>query len=225
MVFNHEILFLHLGKTGGTSVSWLLCNTLRPPLFNVFEFSNLSNPQAQGYEFILEGKRHANLQEAKEMLGQHGMELTDFRLILVMVRDPIDIELSHYKHLRKDKVLKRATPDAPYRLMERVVAARGSFSDFAMSSLTHYTGDLKDFFTIDNQIPQNIKVVRMEDMQKVLPDLLKPFQKYHKLLPHRNKSEEQVGKELSVKILQNIYIKYQWIYDQGFYEMPFDSLL
>lgn len=220
MVFNHEVLFLHLGKTGGTSVSWLLCNTLKPPVFNVFEHANLKQARPQGYEFLLEGKRHANLPEAKALLEQYGMETENLKLILIMVRNPVDLELSHYRHLRKDKVIKRARPDASNKLMERVIAAKGSFDDFVRRNLTHYAGELKDFFTIRNQIPDNLRIVRMEEMHKILPDLLRPFQKQAKQLPQRNKSEESVSKKLSQRALQNIYFKYQWMYDHEFYENP-----
>lgn len=115
MVFNHKVLFLHLGKTGGTSVSWLLCNTLKPPVFNVFENAQMKKPGPQGYEFLLEGKRHASLPEAKALLAQYGMEIEDLKLILVIVRNPVDLELSHYRHLRKEKVINEKT-DSPYRV-------------------------------------------------------------------------------------------------------------
>lgn len=221
MIFNNELLFLHLGKTGGTSVSWLLCNTLKPPVFNVHE-QNKKGANTVGSEFFIEGKRHANLHEAKEMIENFGMKLSDFKLILVMVRNPLDIELSHYKHLRKNKVIVRARDGEYNNLKNRIKEARGSFEKFASSNVVHFTGTLKDFYTINNKIPKNLTIVKMEEMDKVLPDLLQPFQIQTKLLPHRNKSDEKFdSSSLSQRALKNIYMKYKWIYDQGIYCLPF----
>ena len=221
MTFNHEVLFLHLGKTGGTSVSWLLCNTLQPPVFNIFQKGILKNAKTQGYEIHIEGNRHANLLEARVLLEKYGMKIENFKLILAMVRNPVDLEFSHYRHLRKEKVLIRAHQPGTDKLKKRVAAAQGSFEDFALTNLTHYEGKLKDFFTIDNQLPENLNIVRNEKMNEVLLDILQPFQKYFKPLPHRNKSVNQEDKTLSLKALENIYRKYKWIYDRGFYELPF----
>lgn len=212
---------MHLGKTGGTSVSWLLCNTLKPPVFNVFEQKNMKNPKAQGYEFILDGQRHANLPEAKNLLGQYGMRPEDFKLIIILVRNPVDLELSHYRYLRKEKLIKRATTGGANKIMERVIAAKKSFDAFARSYLTHYTGELKDFFTLNDHVPENMEIVRMEEMKKVLPNLLRPFQTRSRPLPHRNKSSNPINNiALSNAALKKIYLKYQWIYDHGFYNVP-----
>jgi hypothetical protein len=225
MVFNHEVLFLHLGKTGGTSVSWLLCNTLQPPVFNVVQKGVLKAIKPQGYEFLLEGDRHTNLNDAKIILENYGMELANFKLILVMVRNPVDLEFSFYRHSRKQKVINRSDASGEHRRKKRVADARGSFEDFALTENTHYKGRLEDFFTTENKIPENLKIVRMEEMHEVLPDLLRPFQKHYQPLPHLNKSDEVVSNKLSQKALHNFYRKYQWIYDHGFYDLPFDKLI
>ena len=223
MVFNDEVLFLHLGKTGGTSVSWLLCNTLQPPVINVVQKGVLKAIKPQGYEFLLEGDRHASLPEAQSILEKYGMELSDFKLILVMVRNPVDLEFSLYRHSRKQKAILRGNASGNIRIKMRIADARGSFEDFALTENTHYKGRLREFLTIKNEIPENLKIVRMEEMHEVLPDLLRPYQKHYKPLPHRNKSDEIVSNKLSQRALRNIYRKYQWIYDQGFYDLPFDK--
>jgi hypothetical protein len=223
MVFNHEVLFLHLGKTGGTSVSWLLCNTLQPPVFNVVQKGVLKAIESQGYEFLLEGDRHTNLNDAKTLVEKYGMNITDFKLILVLVRNPVDLEFSLYRHSRKQEVIKRGNTSVDNKLKKRIADARGSFEDFALTDNAHYKGRLRDFFTTENKIPEILKIVRMEEMHEVLPDLLRPFQKHYEPLPHRNKSDEIISNRLSQKALLNIYRKYRWIYDQGFYDLPFDK--
>ncbi|MEA3444793.1 MAG: sulfotransferase family 2 domain-containing protein [Bacteroidota bacterium] len=219
MVFNHEVLFIHLGKTGGISVMHYMLKSLKPPVLFV-ENTEYFHTNIDDGRINIAGNRHANLNEARTMLRKYGMELSDFKLIFVIVRDPIQMELSHYKHLRKERVIKRLQK-FHHRNRGRIEAAQLSFDEFAKSPLTHFTYELETFFTLDGKTPDNMQIIRFEEMIERIPKLLKPYQQKQIPFPHRNKSTEEIDiGNLSLNALQNIRKKYGWIYEHGLYKSP-----
>ena len=218
MLFNQEVLFIHLGKTGGMSVSDYMRKTLHYPVFEVvseIEYEQLKN---KNNRFFIFGNRHANLTEAIEIVIKAGLSPEDFKLIFVIVRNPVEIELSHYKHLHKERVIARLEK-YPELDRGRLAASRLSFDDFAQTGITHFQGDLASFFTINGKFPKNCKIIRFENLDVEVPDILKPFQCRIIPFPHKNKSDETLDQpSLSWAALQNIRGKYSWIYDQGFYK-------
>jgi hypothetical protein len=218
MVFNQEVLFIHLGKTGGTSVSDYMRKTLHNPVFEVvseLEYGQLKN---KNNRFFIFGNHHANLTEAIEVVSKAGLSHEDFKLIFVIVRNPVDIELSHYKHLHKERVIARLEK-YPELDRGRLAASRLSFDDFAQTDITHFQGDLASFFTINGKVPENCRIIRFENLAVEVPGILKPFQYRIIPFPHKNKNDETLHlSSLSRAALQNIREKYSWIYNQGFYK-------
>ena len=82
MVFNKDVLFIHLGKTGGMSVTDYLCNTLKPPVYHVLPKSSLEKVKALGYEEMIPGNRPDSLNVAQEIIAPYNLKLADFKLIL-----------------------------------------------------------------------------------------------------------------------------------------------
>ncbi len=216
MVFNNDVLFLHLGKTGGMSITNYLCQILVPPIISVVDEASFKNGKCEGIELLMLGNRHTNLIEAKEFLEDYGILLSDFKLIFCVIREPVDMEYSFYRHLRKEEVKKRL-PDNAYN-RKKLAAAQQSFDEFAKMDYTHFKGELKDFFTLDNKIPANMKIVRFEEIPQIVQELLKPFEKISCPFPHKNKSTEQIEfSQLSQEALLNIRRKYAWVYENKFY--------
>lgn len=217
MLFNQEVLFIHLGKTGGMSVSDYMRKTLHYPVFEVvseIEYEQLKN---KNNRFFIFGNRHANLTEAIEIVSKAGLSHQDFKLIFVIVRNPVEIELSHYKHLHKERVIARLEKH-PEIDRGRLAASKLSFDNFAQTHITHFQGDLSLFFTTKGKVPENLKIIRFENLEVEVPNILKPFQCRIIPFPHKNKSDETMAvSSLSLAALQNIRKKYSWIYDQGFY--------
>jgi hypothetical protein len=218
MVFNHEVLFIHLGKTGGTSVSDYMRKTLNDPVFEVVNYIEYEQLKNKNNRFFIFGNHHANLTEAIEVVSKAGLSHEDFKLIFVIVRNPVDIELSHYKHLHKERVIARLEK-YPDQGRGRLAASRLSFDDFAQTDITHFQGDLASFFTINGKVPENCRIIRFENLAVEVPGILKPFQYRIIPFPHKNKNDETLHlSSLSRAALQNIREKYSWIYNQGFYK-------
>ena len=94
----YNFLFVHIAKTGGTSVRAAL-NRLRwkdPLYLPQFIASRLSH--ASGHRIASKLPRHAKIIAAKEMLPQ---EFFDGLFKFAFVRNPWDLQVSSWHHLRR----------------------------------------------------------------------------------------------------------------------------
>ena len=96
----HRFLFVHIAKTGGTSVRSSL-QGLRwrdPwywPMFLCSRFSHLS-----GHRIATKLPRHAKIVAAKELLPK---ELFDELFKFAFVRNPWDLQVSSFHHIRRER--------------------------------------------------------------------------------------------------------------------------
>ncbi len=96
----HRFLFVHIAKTGGTSVRTSL-QGLRwrdPwywPMFLCSRFSHLS-----GHRIATKLPRHAKIVAAKELLPK---ELFDELFKFAFVRNPWDLQVSSFHHIRRER--------------------------------------------------------------------------------------------------------------------------
>ncbi len=225
MVFNKDVLFIHLGKTGGMSVTDYLCNTLEPPVYHVVQASEFNTSFTIFNEIIIPWKRHANLVETANFLKERAIELSDFKVVFIIVRNPLDLDLSYYKHLNTPLFVKSlAGNPANQKLLE---IASGEYEKFAKETFVHYNGSLCDFFEIKGKMPENLQILRFEDLAEAVPKLVKPFAVKEMLFPHHNKSVEikNQSDKLSDEALISIRDKYHYIW-KNFYpnlQLPLKS--
>ena len=210
MVFNKDVLFIHLGKTGGMSVTDYLCNTLEPPDYHVLPQSHLENSKPLGYEKMIPGNRHGSLSVAQGIVEQYDLKLSDFKLILIVVRNPYEMDFSYFKHLQKPKVRKRLGNNPKNKNL--LDSALSDYEAFAKKDFVHFNGKLSSYFEIEGRLPDNMHIVKFENFQVEIPHLIRPFttKDYH--FPHRNKSPEQIlTTPLSDEALLSIRNKYEYI--------------
>lgn len=96
----YNFLFVHIAKTGGTSVRAALAPLRwRDPLYiPQFLASRLSH--ATGHRIASKLPRHAKIIAAKEMLPQ---ELFDKLFKFAFVRNPWDLQVSSWHHIRRER--------------------------------------------------------------------------------------------------------------------------
>jgi len=96
----YNFLFVHIAKTGGTSVRAALAPLRwRDPLYiPQFIASRLSH--ATGHRIASKLPRHAKIIAAKEMLPQ---ELFDKLFKFAFVRNPWDLQVSSWHHLKRER--------------------------------------------------------------------------------------------------------------------------
>jgi hypothetical protein len=96
----HKFLFVHIAKTGGTSIRAALAPLRRrdPYSWPMFLCSRLS--RLTGHRIGVKLPRHAKLVAAREMLPR---ELFDDLFKLAFVRNPWDLQVSSFHHIRRER--------------------------------------------------------------------------------------------------------------------------
>lgn len=96
----HRFLFVHIAKTGGTSVrAALQAHRWRDPWFwPMFLCSRLSH--LSGHRIATKLPRHAKVVAAKELLPK---EFFDQLFKFAFVRNPWDLQVSSFHHIRRER--------------------------------------------------------------------------------------------------------------------------
>jgi hypothetical protein len=223
MIFNRDVLFIHQGKTGGMSCAAYLLNNLPGPVYNCHRRAEHDDIKTPGQHIIpcSDIQRHCLLRAAEKHTWRLAeMTLSDFKVILVVIRHPYTIEYSLFQHLQKPLVRQRwlrnnRNPD---------VAAHG-FAHFVRHGGYHIDGITQtDYFTVKGEVPGNVQLVRFEQLSSAFPDAVRPYLDAAErfTFPHMNQSPAGHSKqlrELTDEVKKEIYAKHRHIFDSGYYEL------
>lgn len=209
MLFNDRILFIHVPKTGGMSVTRFLIENIPGP----FTISLPKGHKSPSPDIDpIEGKRHERLADAARLLAKHGRTLDEFETILAVIRNPYDLEVSyyHYKRLGYKYDAGKA----------QNLALAGDFSAFARKA--PYYGRLParihEWYEIDGACPPNLRILRFESLRSELLELVSRFGPLKHDLGRENTTRHGPFEEyLNAETEQAIYEKYRWLFDKGFY--------
>jgi hypothetical protein len=231
MIFNKDVLFIHIGKTGGTSVREYLKKVLKKPLYvavskDGLPLNNLSLKEKAKHflrrEHYFYGNPHATLEEAQPIVLKYGFSVSSFKRIIAVVRNPYEIELSLYHHLRKPHVIDRVCKAGRPEGKVRIEAASGSFDEFVAKNIYHRIGvKYEDYVMLNGNLPPNLRLIKIESLDKEMHELAKEFGRsvIPMPFPHHNRSERKIFVEdISVFSRKVIELKYKWIFDMGYYD-------
>ncbi len=184
--YSRKFLFVHIAKTGGTSVRaalrryrWGSWYTL--PLWLASQIDQLSRPR---HKLGLKFPRHAKAIAAKEMLPQ---EVFEKLFKFVVVRNPWDLQVSSYHHILREK--------------PEVLQGVKSFQDFlrfkfdpdrAYNFMLDISAELQHEYIVDLQGEVIVDFIgRYEsleaDFQKICSHISIPTPK----LPHLRKAQDR----------------------------------
>jgi len=220
MIFTKDLIFIHVGKTGGMSCSVYFLENLQPPVYNCHQevFDQINSLEADGIIPISDINRHCNLAEALEYIKKFdGRQLEDFKKVVAVIRHPYMLEFSHYTHLRKPKVRNRRGKYDPSTKL-----ADGDFKTFVEKAGYHRKNHTQDdFVRINDEIPSCVELVKFEQLSDAFPKAVSNFIKKGATFtfPRRNKTEYQtnIRDELTDDVKELIYRKHKFIFDSGLY--------
>jgi hypothetical protein len=212
MIFCKQLLFIHVPKTGGMSVTEYLLRTLPPPIYSTHPDCQEAY-EADGVQHI-PGLRHESMNEAKPLLRKYGFDISEIPLILAGLRNPYSLEVSRYAYLRMGHPWDKG--------VNQELALTADFTTFARESCDHTAGrtKLEDYFLLDGAFPSSLQVVRSENLsEEVAAALQKVDITASAEFPWVNRSSHgDFLRYYTREAEEAVYRRYQWIFDQGFYE-------
>jgi hypothetical protein len=210
MLFTKQLLFIHVPKTGGMSIDKCLLATLPRPLYYV------RPPHEQPIQdtgvIDIVGNRHLSLPAAREVVSRHGFAVERFPLILAVIRNPYALEVSRYAYLQNGQAWE-AGPN-------QELALTADFETFAVKSSVHGGSvPIEDYFALDGVIPDNMRIVRFENLAEGVRDALRAAGVEIEVnLPHINQSIHGDFKSYYTAAAEEaVYRRYKWVFDQQFY--------
>ena len=235
MIFNRDLLFVHVPKTGGLSTTGYLLDVLPRPVWLSHPIWDDSLP-ARGVT-QLAGTRHETLAEAAALAARHGFPVERFAAILATIRNPYDLEVSRWAYLRQGHHWERGP--------EQALAQASSFAEFAVRNeqrgggwITDALGtddrvgagpgvgirgrpsEIRDFCAIDGRAPAALRLLRFERLADDLAAALAvvgvavdPAG-----LPWLNRSPRGDYRAYYTPAAEAaVYRRYRWIFDRGLY--------
>jgi len=209
MLFTDKVLFIHVPKTAGMSITRFMIDNMRGDVtISIPRGHSPGDPRIR--EIV--GIRHERLHEAQTLLATLGRKLSDFELILSVMRNPYDLEVSYYFQKRK--------PLAWERGRAKELAMTGNFLEFVRRA--PFNGRLpvriEEWYQIDGKAPPNLRALRFENIERELCEAVGPLMPIEHKLGVRNAADHAPFREfLSPEVEEAIYRKYQWLFDSGFY--------
>jgi SAM-dependent methyltransferase len=225
MIFSRDILFLHVPKTGGMSVTSYLLDVLPPPVHYVRAGDGREDFARRNGVVQVTGPRHGSLAEAAELVQQHGLTLQDFKIMLAVLRNPYSWEVSLYHYLRAGHPWDYG-PNQNLALTRdfATFVAESSFGAGDASSPLQSHRPLESYFYLDGELPPNLTVARLETLQADIKGALGAagITPGDTKFPWRNKSRHaEFASYYTPEAEEAVYRKYKWVFDAGFYErMP-----
>jgi hypothetical protein len=224
MLFNDDLLFLHVPKPGGMSVTRYLLETLPKPLAITHP---IDDPDLHKQEITqLDGARHESLAEARDMLAALGRDIREFQVVLVGMRNPYDQEVSRYAFLRQghhwelgpEQDLALASDFETFALGN--CQAGGRWKRYGLEAERARPNEIRDYYMLDGVLPSNLKVIRFEHLAADLLGALAALDIVGTPdFPWDNRSDHQAYATYYTPAAEAaVYDRYRWVFDQSFYD-------
>jgi hypothetical protein len=213
VIFCKDLLFIHIPKTGGMSVSQYLLKLLPKPVYYAQPTPD-DNIRDKGI-LQIPGKRHESLEEARKVVAEYGFEVRNFPLILAILRNPYSLEVSRYAYLRAGHPWDRG-PNQQLALM-------GDFETFAKESFYHGgpSKTIESYLLLDGKLPENLEIVRFEELIEGMEKALRRIGIEGGVadFPWVNRSQHGDHRSYYTEGAEEaVYRRYKWVFDHGFYE-------
>ena len=211
MIFNKDLLFVHVPKAAGMSITKHLLAVLPRPVFYMHPSSD-PPLQDRGIFHIL-GIRHENLAEARNVVWRYGLDIQRLAAILVAIRNPYELEVSRYAYLQQGHPWDRGH--------NQELAMHQDFETFALQS-THHAGDarpIESYFLLEGRIPENLHLLRVETLSADLNRVLRSVGTAADMEVVRDNvsAHGSYARYYTEAAEAAVYRRYQWLFDQGFY--------
>ena len=209
MIWNDQVLFLHVPKTGGISVTtYLLENLQHAPSYTAEH--RIKNVERAEFH---EGRRHETLIDAEAFFGSRGRSVNSFGAIFATMRNPYDLEVSRFHYLHKGHAIDKG--------LAQDLAMAGDFKKYLR--FAPFFGSmpprLDRYFRIGDVVPRNLRVLRFEHLDEDLENRMTAYLRSdRKPLAHLNRSHhEDFWSYYDDEAEELCYRRHPWFFDMSFY--------
>jgi hypothetical protein len=218
MIFSKQLLFVHVPKTAGMSISSYLLEVLPAPVYSVSverEDWSVYGVTKRDDEIVhVPGGRHGRLAEAFATVRQYDLEPETMPLVLVGTRNPYELEVSRYAYLQAGHSQDRGA--------DQDLAMEHDFETFALETKFNDRDHaaIDEYYTIAGRIPENVRIVRYERLPEELLKVLSAGGITPRgELPWENRSWHDDWRAYYTPIAaEAVYQRYRWVFDQGWYD-------
>jgi hypothetical protein len=234
-LYNDDVLFIHIPKTAGYSVkNWLL---------EVLPGAKM--PKLGGFDLEpeqIDSRMPIGHIPLKDIQRYTGRKPESFKMILGIVRDPYEHQLSQWAFWRDryaqggrhvHDIIAASYPTLTGWLLdprcdfhiwyESVHGEQANYrlnTKFGFGGYPNYGGYYRYWLSVDGRIPPNTRLVKMEELSEALPEALNGFIEGEAEIPHRNVSSHpgltaNYYTPLGCRIVEQ---KFQWVFDLLLYQ-------
>jgi hypothetical protein len=211
MLFNDKVLFIHVPKTGGMATTSYLLKVLPGRKYYTAPQPDPDPAMAELDVRYAFGSRHETLGEARVVLGRLGYKLSDFSVIIAGARDPYAIEVSRYAYLHNGHSVDSGS--------EQDLAMSSDFATFVLKSDKELAAPIEQYYTVDERMPNNLRIVRLEHLDDDLSQVFREFGVpwTGPVLRDNESVHDDYRSYYTTPSEAVVYDRYRWVFDQGWY--------
>jgi hypothetical protein len=188
----HNILFIHIPKTGGTSIEHVLGKNSKKELYCA-AYSNNVIPNKEFQKISLQHQFYSTI---KRYQSECKVPFDDKLKIITVVRNPYERIISDLLWLKL--VNKNSTPDEVYKAIKKFVGAHGSVYD------NHNIPQHKFLLNDKGKIPDKIKIFHTETLNEEFEKELN-IKLDERVLSSGISSYDKYYNKLSIDLVNRVY--------------------
>jgi hypothetical protein len=213
-IFSKNVLFIHVQKNGGTSVSKYLMQVLPRPVFYLRPepYAWLNDDRA----VHIPGHPHISMNRAKSLLQSNGFSLKNIPIVLAVMRNPYDRAVSLYSFYRRTELEKNSSS-------VKRLAWKLDFREFILEATSNPAYDFMSgfyaCFHLGKVKPRNLRIIKYEHLEDEVKSVMAELNIRSNIqFPWLNQSQRgEYESYYDAQTEEAVYFKNRWVFDEGFY--------
>jgi len=211
MLWCEDYLFVHYPKTAGKTLTRFFVQAWPRPIAGFIskgQVNELADCELEKTGIVV-GRGHENLAQSAAIVAEGGGDIATMKGIFCCIRNPYDLMVSNYHFMRETYKGNKHRPNF-------VIAHENSFVDFCEK--VGVTCPSK-WMTIDGNQPDNLQIIKFEQMNDDLNMYSKKFGFDMPVLGHLNASKRAHYSEYMCERTEKaISTSFAYWFDQGYYK-------